>query len=73
MQRPERDFARVHLEPGETRTVAVRGCAPRTSAYWDVATGGWTVEPTTYGARVGGSSRDLPLEATFTIAEDAQP
>jgi beta-glucosidase len=65
-------FARVHLEPGETRTVAFEVRAADL-AYWDVATGGWTVEPTTYGARVGGSSRDLPLEATFTIAEDAQP
>ncbi len=65
-------FARVHLEPGETRTV-VFGVRAADLAYWDVAAGGWTVEPTTYGVRVGGSSRDLPLEATFTVARDAQP
>src|SRR5262249_52068122 len=65
-------FSRVHLGPGETRSVALAVPAADL-AYWDVATGRWTVEPATYGVQVGGSSRDLPLEGTFTIAEDGQP
>ena len=60
-------FARVHLEPGETRTVAFPVRAADL-AYWDTTAGAWTVEPITYGVAVGPSSRDLPLQGTFTIA-----
>jgi beta-glucosidase len=71
VQRAVRDlkaFARVHLEPGETRTVPFE--VPATDlAFWDVGVAAWTVEPTTYVVRVGGSSRDLPLETTFTVAQ----
>jgi beta-glucosidase len=59
-------FARVHLEPGETRTVPLEVAAPAL-AYWDVKTGGWQVEPIEYGVHVGASSRDLPLEGRFRI------
>jgi len=65
-------FARVHLEPGETRQVAFE--IPASSlAYWDVGAAAWTIEPTSYVVRVGGSSRDLPLEATFTVSPQALP
>ena len=59
-------FARVHLEPGETRTVPL-DVAASDLAYWDVKTGGWQVEPIEYGVHVGPSSRDLPLEGRFRI------
>src|SRR5262245_2968873 len=59
-------FARVHLEPGETRTVLLE-IAAADLAYWDVKTGGWQVEPIEYGIHVGSSSRDLPLEGSFRI------
>jgi beta-glucosidase len=65
-------FARVHLEPGETRQVAFE--VPAASlAYWDVGAAAWTIEPTSYVVRVGGSSRDLPLEATFSVSQGALP
>jgi beta-glucosidase len=59
-------FARVHLEPGETRTVVLDLPAAEL-AFWDVAAGAWEVEPISYAVRVGPSSRDLPLEATFAV------
>jgi beta-glucosidase len=61
-------FARVHLEPGETRaaTFTVRAAD---LAFWDVATGGWTVEPIEYQVEVGSSSRDLQLAGTFRVTE----
>ena len=59
-------FARVRLEPGETRTVPLE---LRTTdlAFYDVDAGAWEVEPIEYVVRVGGSSGDLPLEGSFTI------
>jgi beta-glucosidase len=59
-------FVRVHLEPGETRAVAFTLRAADL-AFWDVAAGGWTVEPIAYQVEVGPSSRDLPLSGTFTV------
>lgn len=50
-------FARVELDPGETRWVEV--VLPwRAFAYWD---GDWKVDPRAHEIRIGGSSRDLPL------------
>lgn len=60
-------FARVHLEPGETRT-AVFELRAADLAYWNTATNGWTVEPISYRLRVGGSSGDLPLDGSVSIA-----
>jgi beta-glucosidase len=59
-------FARVHLEPGETRTVPLEVRAADL-AYWDVGAGGWKVEPITYDVQVGPSSADLPLSGSFSI------
>jgi beta-glucosidase len=61
------DFARVHLEAGETRTVPLEVRAADL-AYYDVVAGAWQTENLTYRVRVGRSDRDLPLEASFTIA-----
>lgn len=46
-----RGFARVHLEPGETRTVALPLLA-RDLAFWDVQSGAFVVEPLTYAIEV---------------------
>jgi beta-glucosidase len=59
-------FARVHLEPGQTRTVPLDVRAADL-AYWDVAAGAWTIEPIAYDVHVGPSSGDLPLSGTFTV------
>ncbi len=61
-------FARVHLEPGETQTVAFDVRA-RDLAFWDVTAGAWEVEPITYDVRVGPSSRDLPLTGSFAVTD----
>jgi beta-glucosidase len=59
-------FARVHLEPGETRTVPLR-VPVEDLAYYDVGARAWRVEPLTYRVHVGSSSRDLPLSAAFDV------
>jgi beta-glucosidase len=55
---PERSlkgFSRIHLKPGETRTVAFHVPLEQV-AVWN-AEGKWAVEPGTYSAWVGGSSQ----------------
>jgi beta-glucosidase len=65
-------FARLHLEPGETRTVPLE-VRSADLAFYDVAAGAWEIEPITYVARVGPSSRSLPLEASFTVGPANRP
>jgi beta-glucosidase len=60
-------FARVHLDPGATRTVAF-DLRAADLAFWDVGAGRFSVEPIHYRVAVGSSSRDLPLEGSVTIA-----
>ena len=61
-------FARVHLEPGEAKTVSLK-IEAEDLAYYDVDSGDWVVEETEYTAYVGPSSRqeDLGLSAAFEI------
>ncbi len=61
-------FARVHLAPGETRTVELVLPAQRLAYYDDEGATAWAVEPVRYHAYVGSSSRpeDL-LHASFCI------
>ena len=54
-----RDFAKVHLEPGESRTVSFR-LNDRSFALWQ---DGWVIPGGAYTVLVGGSSEDLPLSA----------
>ena len=61
-------YAQVHLNPGETKTVRIEVPA-KDLAYYDVDTRSWRVEPITYTVHVGPHSRDLPLSASFRIAE----
>jgi len=71
VERAPRDlkgFARVHLEPGETRAVAFTLRAADL-AFWYVSAAGWNVEPITYEVAVGPSSRDLPLSGTFSVKD----
>jgi beta-glucosidase len=57
-------FARLHLEPGETKTVSVM-LDSNDLAFWSGS--GWSVEPLMYEIDVGGSSRDLPLSAMVAL------
>src|SRR5262249_34978888 len=67
-----RDFARVSLEPGETRPGAC-GVAAAEPAQWDPSRGGWVVEPIGYEVWVGSSARDLPLRATVVVVLPSPP
>lgn len=68
--RPIRDlrgFRRVHLAPGETRTVTLPLPIDYT-AYWDVDGDRWTVESAPVRLQVGASSTDIRLERTLVVA-----
>ena len=59
-------FSKVKLEPGESKSVKMQ--VPRAElAYWNPGTKSWVVTPGSYVARVGDSSRNLPLTAAFSI------
>jgi beta-glucosidase len=70
LRRPPQElkgFAKVHLEPGERREVAI-ALDRRSFAAWDPGTGDWVVEPGAFELHVSRSSRDvaatIPLEVT---------
>ena len=67
-------FLRVHLEAGESRTVTIP-LDDKAFRYWNDPAGRWAVEGGSYEVRVGGSSADIQLTATVTVAatEDANP
>jgi beta-glucosidase len=69
VDRPVKDlkgFTKVHLEPGQTKTVALDVQA-KDLAFYDVDAAAWEVEPITYTVEVAASSRDLPLSASFLV------
>jgi beta-glucosidase len=69
VERAERElkgFAKVELEPGETRAVDL--VVPVDSlAYYDVSQSAWALEGLEHLVHVGVSSRDLPLSTTLTV------
>ncbi|WP_288480483.1 glycoside hydrolase family 3 C-terminal domain-containing protein [uncultured Deinococcus sp.] len=70
--RPEQElraFARVVLEPGETREVSLT-LDERAWAVYDVARPGWHVPSGLYELRLGSSSRDLRARATVEVEGD---
>ncbi|MBN2201688.1 glycoside hydrolase family 3 C-terminal domain-containing protein [bacterium] len=60
-------FHRVHLNPGESKTVSFT-ITPEDLSMID-ASGAWTVEPGVFEAAVGPSSADLKLRAAFRAGE----
>jgi beta-glucosidase len=71
--RPVRElkaFAKVQLDPGETRTVTFH-LGYRDLAYWSIEHGRWVVEPGDHRFAVGASSRDLRLSTTVFVAAPA--
>ena len=67
--RPVRElkgFAKVFLQPGETKQVSVT-LGEKDFAYYDVGTRCWVAAQGNYRIRVGRSSRDFPLTADFTL------
>ncbi len=57
-------FARVSLDPGETKTVELSFPAAGL-AYYDVESGGWVMEELEYRMMAGGSAAEADLVLTF--------
>jgi beta-glucosidase len=62
-------FKRVSLAPGEKKTVTF-SLTPNELSYWSMARNHFLVEAGSYTVKVGGSSDNLPLSATFTISSE---
>jgi beta-glucosidase len=72
VRRPARElraFAKVALEPGESRTVAF-DLDRRAFAYYDVLEHGWVVAPGEYAVQIGADALDVVAEAALTLAGD---
>jgi len=67
LMRPEKElkaFAKVALEPGETKTVTL-ALDQDALSYYDPAEKRWVAEPGEIQVLVGSSSRDIRLQASF--------
>jgi beta-glucosidase len=64
-------WAKVELEPGETRQVTVAldpNATSRPLSYWDMSTNGWEIASGDYTVYVGASSRDIRLTSTLRLS-----
>ena len=61
-----RGFARVRLDPGETRTVRIALDA-RAFSYWDATLHGWVAEPGAFELLIGRSSADIVASVLVTL------
>jgi beta-glucosidase len=59
-------YKKVELAPGESRTVTME-VDPTYESIWDVTAKRWTRPSGEYKVMAGGSSAELPLEATFSV------
>ncbi|KPI88815.1 putative glycoside hydrolase family 3 [Leptomonas seymouri] len=75
VDRPEKElkgFEKVHLVPGESKTVKFKlDC--RAFAYYDVERKGWVVEDGDFELLFGSSSRDLRSSAMLSMSSTAPP
>ena len=72
MFRPEKElkgFARVELEPGESKTVTFT-LDDRSFAVWN---DGWKIPGGTYTVQIGASSRDIRLKAAIEVPGECLP
>jgi beta-glucosidase len=73
VSRPDKElkgFAKVLLEPGETKPVTLT-LGREALAYWDDAQHTWVAEAGEFEVLVGGSSQDIRERATFRLVETA--
>ena len=73
MRRPRKElrgFAKIHLEPGETRTVRIALDA-RAFSYWDTTLHGWVAEPGAFELLIGRSSADVVASIPVMLLPDA--
>jgi beta-glucosidase len=69
LPRPEKElagFAKLSLEPGETRTARFR-IDPRALCAYDPARRAWFAEPGTFEVWIGRSSADIRARTSFTL------
>jgi beta-glucosidase len=59
-------FRRVHLDSGQSQSVTIH-LPLRRFQYWSRAEGKWVKAAGPREIMVGGSSRDLPLDASVSI------
>ncbi len=63
-------FAKVALQPGETKHVTV-SLDKRSFAYYDAGAKQWRITPGTFGILVGSSSADITLKGSIAVSEAA--
>jgi len=63
-----RGFAKVALQPGETKHVTIDLDA-RAFAFYDVTAKGWHITPGSFGILVGTSSADIALKGSVAVSE----
>jgi len=69
LQQPEKElkaFAKVHLEPGESKTVTL-SIAREALAYYNDRANAWVAESGKFEVLVGASSCDIRTTASFTL------
>ena len=64
-----KNFAKVDLQPGETKTVQFQ-LKPRALAYCDVPGRQWKADAGEYDVQIGASSRDIRQHASLRLARD---
>jgi len=70
--RPEKElraFAKLRLQPGETRTVRL-SLGPRALAFFDVSRNAWVAEAGAFEVLAGASAGDIRLAASFKLDAD---
>jgi len=74
VKRPKKQlagFERIHLAPGEKRTVNLSVAAERL-AFWDDSKKAWVVEPGAFEVLVGSSSMDIRAKGQFEVSTPRQ-
>jgi beta-glucosidase len=64
-------FRRVHIDAGQTAEVKLN-LKPRDLAYWNTAAHAWSVEKEQVRVLAGGSSDNLPVQATLDVDSSAE-
>lgn len=63
-------FKRVHLEPGETKTVNIKMYLDQFGYYSNNGKRQWNIDPGTFAIKIGASSADIKLTQNVTISGD---
>lgn len=64
-----KEFGKVHLAPGESKTVKLSVSIKEATSYWDTYKDKWCSEKGDYTVQVGNSSDNILLEESFTASK----